>query len=89
MAVGVLADDRDRYEKGLALYRVTVKEYFKWAVLWGFWGEGFGLSFKLSRWGWLNEFRAYVCEGLLAPCLVAPLPSNSTNNPIIQVGPRL
>ncbi|GBF87978.1 hypothetical protein Rsub_00690 [Raphidocelis subcapitata] len=30
MSVGVLADDRDRYEKGLALYRVTVKEYFKW-----------------------------------------------------------
>jgi hypothetical protein len=30
MAIGVLADDRPRYNKGLALYRKTVQEYFKW-----------------------------------------------------------
>jgi hypothetical protein len=30
MAFGVLADDRARYEKGLALFRHTVDGYFKW-----------------------------------------------------------
>jgi hypothetical protein len=30
MAVGVLSDDRARYDKGLALYRKTVREYFRW-----------------------------------------------------------
>jgi len=30
MAVGVLADDRPRYDKGLDVYRTTVQEYFKW-----------------------------------------------------------
>jgi hypothetical protein len=30
MAVGVLADDKARYDKGLDVYRTTVQEYFKW-----------------------------------------------------------
>jgi hypothetical protein len=30
MAVGVLTEDRARYDKGLDLYRTTVQEYFKW-----------------------------------------------------------
>jgi hypothetical protein len=38
MAVGVLSDDRARYDKGLALYRKTVKEYFRWGR--GEWAAG-------------------------------------------------
>jgi hypothetical protein len=30
MAVGVLSDDRPRYERGLALYRATVEGYLRW-----------------------------------------------------------
>lgn len=30
MAVGVLGEDKARYQKGLAVYRRTVQEYFKW-----------------------------------------------------------
>jgi len=30
MAIGLLSDDRPRYNKGLQLYRTTVESYFKW-----------------------------------------------------------
>ncbi|GBF90830.1 hypothetical protein Rsub_03684 [Raphidocelis subcapitata] len=38
MAIGVLSDNRPRYEKGLELYRKTVQEYFRWGR--GEWSKG-------------------------------------------------
>ncbi|KAI8464660.1 MAG: chondroitin AC/alginate lyase [Monoraphidium minutum] len=38
MALGVLADDRARYDKGYALYRAVVEGYFKWGR--GKWSRG-------------------------------------------------
>jgi hypothetical protein len=30
MAVGLLADDRGRYDKGVRVFRATVDDYLKW-----------------------------------------------------------